>query len=161
MPEPATHVLREHVTLLRASLLAFTGRDLLDYPGAPSVEADSADAVEAVLAAPYALLSHDARPDPVFTFGNRTVRALFEVTWDELTAMPSRLSAEPVARSERQSLLERVSTDGFIDDYSGVRISSTGRRFRIERAVVWNLTDPSGQHAGQAALFDSWVPCLD
>lgn len=56
-------------------------------------------------------------------------------------------------REERQILLDRVSASGFIDDYAGIRISATGRRFRIERAVVWNLIDPEGRIHGQAATF--------
>ena len=55
-------------------------------------------------------------------------------------------------------MLERVSRDGFIDDYAGVRISASGKRFRIERAVVWNLVDPAGGHHGQAATFSHWQP---
>jgi hypothetical protein len=46
-----------------------------------------------------------------------------------------------------------VGRDGFIDDYAGTRISATGRRFRIERAVVWNLIDAAGVRHGQAAMF--------
>jgi hypothetical protein len=55
-------------------------------------------------------------------------------------------------------LLERVRDHGFIDDYAGVRVSATGRRFRIERAVVWNLLDEAGRLHGQAATFAHWLP---
>jgi hypothetical protein len=72
-------------------------------------------------------------------------------------ALPSRLSAEPLHRDERQRLLGEVARRGFIEDYHGVRISRTGRRFRIERAVVWNLADEAGAVRGQAATFDRWV----
>jgi len=71
--------------------------------------------------------------------------------------MPSRLSAEPLAREERARLLAAVTARGFVDDYAGVRISRTGRRFRIERATVWNLADPAGLRLGQAAAFDRWT----
>ena len=74
------------------------------------------------------------------------------------TRLPSRYSAEPLAREERARLLERVSRDGFIDDYAGVRISASGKRFRIERAVVWDLVDPAGGHHDQAATFSHWQP---
>jgi predicted DNA-binding protein (UPF0251 family) len=56
-------------------------------------------------------------------------------------------------------LLERVAAQGFIDDYTGVRIAKSGRRFRIQRATVWNLVDSSGRRVGQAATFADWVPC--
>jgi len=53
-------------------------------------------------------------------------------------------------------LLERVNRRGFIDDYSGIRISATGRRFRIQRATVWNVIDTHGAPAGQAVMFRDW-----
>ena len=67
--------------------------------------------------------------------------------------MPSRLTAEAPDRIERARLLAEVAARGSIDDYSGVRISRTGQRFRIEQATVWNLTDETGQRCGQAATF--------
>ena len=54
--------------------------------------------------------------------------------------------------------MERTRRDGFVDDYQGIRISRTGKRFRIEQAIVWNLVDDQGRHAGQAATFDHWSP---
>jgi hypothetical protein len=34
-----------------------------------------------------------------------------------------------------------------------VRVSATGRRFRIAGAIVWNLVDAAGLRHGQAASF--------
>jgi N-carbamoylputrescine amidase len=62
--------------------------------------------------------------------------------------MPSRLTAEAPDREERARLLAEVTAKGFIDHYSGVRVSSSGRRFRIEGAVVWNLIDQQGHLSG-------------
>ncbi len=59
-------------------------------------------------------------------------------------------------RAKRQEFLERVQRDGFVDDYRGIRISRTGRRFEILRAVVWNVLDEDGNYAGQAATFREW-----
>jgi hypothetical protein len=78
------------------------------------------------------------------------------MSWAELTRTPSRLTAEAPNREERARLLAAVTARGFIDDYSGIRISKTGRRFRIAQATVWNLLDEGGQHCGQAATFSSW-----
>ncbi|HTU26422.1 MAG TPA: MEKHLA domain-containing protein, partial [Pirellulales bacterium] len=50
----------------------------------------------------------------------------------------------------------RTASQGFVDDYQGIRISSTGRRFRIEQAVVWNVLDVTGAKVGQAATFSRW-----
>jgi len=79
------------------------------------------------------------------------------MSWDELTRTPSRLTAEPVHRDERARLPAPTREHGFVDDYSGIRISKTGRRFRIEQAIVWNLTDATGKHRGHAATFDRWI----
>lgn len=105
----------------------------------------------------FALLSHNTDQDPLFNYANRTALDLFEFSWDELIGLPSRLSAEPVNQQERERLLARVTTQGFIDDYAGVRISKTGRRFRIQGAVVWNVIDEQGVYRGQAAWFKDWA----
>ena len=78
------------------------------------------------------------------------------MSWEELTRTPSRLTAEAPNREERARLLAMVATRGFIDDYSGVRISKAGRRFKISRATVWNLLAQDGQPCGQAAMFREW-----
>ena len=75
-----------------------------------------------------------------------------------LTSMPSRLTAEPMHRDERAQLMARAAKDGFVDDYRGIRISSTGKRFLIEQAIIWNLVDEHGVHVGQAATFSDWKP---
>lgn len=72
--------------------------------------------------------------------------------------MPSRFSAEPAAREDRKRLLDLVTSQGFIDNYSGIRIAKSGKRFLIEHATVWNLLGQGGQVLGQAAAFDHWVP---
>ncbi|NBU39578.1 MAG: MEKHLA domain-containing protein [Planctomycetia bacterium] len=94
----------------------------------------------------------------MLTYGNRAALDLWEMTAAEFRGTPSRLTAEPVHRDERARLLERTRRDGFVDDYRGIRISRTGRRFLIERAIVWNLTDTDGTLRGQAATFAEWTP---
>jgi hypothetical protein len=94
----------------------------------------------------------------VFTYGNQTALGLFEMSWREFTSLPSRLSAEPMNQEERTRLLREVSARGFIESHSGVRISRTGRRFLIKRAIVWNLEDRAGRFCGQAATFGDWEP---
>lgn len=115
------------------------------------------DQVEALWSSPLAIVAHGPEPDPIFFFGNRTALELFEMNFDTFTRLPSRLSAEPLLRDERARLLERVTRDGLIEDYTGVRIASTGRRFRISNATVWTLFDETGEPAGQAAAFAEWA----
>lgn len=103
--------------------------------------------------APFALLVHNTAPDPTFIYGNRAAQKRFEYDWDELTALPSRLSAEAPLRDERKDFLDRVTRNGFIDNYRGVRITKNGKRFWIEDSVVWQFTDAHGQSLGQAAII--------
>lgn len=140
------------VRLLRDNLRRLTGQELCD----PSL--DDEQAGRQIFHAPFALVSHNTRPDPVFNYGNLTALNLFGMSWEEFTALPSRLSAEAPDRAERARLLAEVTTKGFISDYSGVRVAKSGQRFRIERAVVWNLHDDKGIYRGQAAMFDEWHP---
>jgi hypothetical protein len=79
------------------------------------------------------------------------------VAWDEFIRLPSRLSAELLVQAERDRLLARVRSRGFIDDYQGVRIAKDDTRFRISDAVVWMVVVDGATH-GQAALFREWAP---
>jgi hypothetical protein len=103
------------------------------------------------------ILAHGVEADPVFFYGNRQALERFDITAQQLIGMPSRLSAETIDQDERERLLGEVSRRGFIDNYAGVRISATGRRFRIEQATVWNLIDAEGHRHGQAAVFSHWT----
>lgn len=103
--------------------------------------------------APFALLAHDTSPDPRFTYANLAAQACFEYSWTEIIGLPSHLSVVPADRAERQHLLDAVRRDGLVRGYHGVRIAKSGRRFRIEEGIVWQLTDEWGVDCGQAALF--------
>jgi len=81
--------------------------------------------------------------------------------WQTITALPSRLSAETPLQAERDALLRRVAEQGYIDDYAGIRIADSGRRFSIQQATVWNLIDADQQPCGQAALFSHWQLLAD
>ena len=132
------------------SLKHWTGRDLVAGSYSP------AELAEKVFNARFVLVSHGTEVDPVLNYGNAAALKLWEMSWEELTHTPSRLTAEAPNREERARLLAAVTANGFIDNYSGVRISKTGRRFRIAQATVWNLIDERGIYCGQAARFEHW-----
>jgi len=142
-------VIAQTVCLAR-SLKHWMGHELL--PGV----SEPAELVQKVFESPFVVVSHGTETDPVLNYGNAAALALWEMTWEELTRTPSRLTAEAPSREERARLLDAVTRRGFIDDYSGVRISKNGRRFRIRRATVWNLLTADGKPCGQAAMFDKW-----
>jgi len=81
---------------------------------------------------------------------------VFLESCEAFTVLPSRLSAETVNQKERIKLLDAVTRHGYINNYSGIRISKSGRRFMIRDATVWNLMTPDGQFYGQAALIRDW-----
>ena len=139
-----------HTRVLASSFRKWTGRDLL--PGI----SEPMELAHKVFEAPFVVVSHGTETDPVLNYGNAAALALWQMSWEELTRTPSRFTAEVPNREERARLLDAVTQRGFIDDYSGVRISKGGRRFRIRRATVWNLLTPDGKPCGQAALFDQW-----
>ena len=139
-----------HTQMLARSLKHFTGREL--WPGNLS----AAELAEQVFHAPFVLVSHGTEADPVLNYGNQAALALWEMSWAELTRTPSRLTAEAPNREERARLLAAVARRGFIDDYSGIRISKTGRRFRLAQATVWNLLAENDQPCSQAAMFSDW-----
>jgi hypothetical protein len=148
---PAEQATRpDYAMLLLKSYRSLTGRDLL--PPAASIEA----AAEALFNAPFVVLSHDPSHDPVFVYANRAALARFAMSLNEIIGLPSRYSAEPVARDERQRLLDCVTKQGYIDDYRGVRIAKNGKRFEVRNATVWNVVDECGNAIGQAAAFSEW-----
>jgi len=146
-PSDSNNFQSDHIALLQLSLRRLISSELIPKELATGIEAFSA---------PFALLSHNTAVDPVFNYANQTAMELFELSWNEFTALPSRLSAEAPNREERALLLAKVTAHGFIQNYSGIRISKTGRRFLIEEALVWNLTDEHGVYSGQAALIPHW-----
>ncbi|GAB6040191.1 MEKHLA domain-containing protein [Endothiovibrio diazotrophicus] len=139
-----------HIRQLLDSHRRFTGRELIPRSGDPVEEAERLDRADFVVA------SHGREVDPVLNYGNRRALALWEMAWERFTATPSRYTAEAPRREERQRLLDAVRSQGYIDDYSGIRISAGGRRFRIEQATVWTVVDEAGDPIGQAATFDRW-----
>ncbi|QNF35680.1 MEKHLA domain-containing protein [Adhaeribacter swui] len=140
----------QHSLLLAESFRKVTGQFLL--PGDLSPEALAQNLYQA----PFVLLSHGTQADPVFNYANQTAQNLWEMPWSDFTQLPSRLSAEPIAVAERQAMLEEAKQKGFISNYNGVRISSTGKRFIIKNAILWNIHDAAGTYQGQAATFKEW-----
>jgi hypothetical protein len=149
-PCARNHHLADHVERLLVSLRHWTGRNLVPP------DLSLAEQARELFHAPFVVLSHANQADPLLNYANQAGLQLFELTWDELISMPSRRTAEPLHRAERDILLGTVSRQGFIDDYRGIRISKSGRRFLIERAIVWNVLDANGVKCGQAATFWQW-----
>ena len=120
--------------------------------GRTDLEADA----KALFEAPFVVVAHGTESDPVLNYGNRTALELWETDLETFLTIPSRQTAEPVHRDERANMLHRTREHGYIDDYQGIRVSTTGQRFQIDQATVWNLVDEHGNYTGQAAMFSDW-----
>lgn len=129
----------------------WTSRDLIERIGEPDAQAYR------LFHTPFVVVSHGAEADPILNYGNQVALDLWGMTWAQLMQTPSRLTAEPVNRAEREWMLEQAKARGYIDTYRGVRIASTGRRFLVENALIWNVVDAEGQRVGQAATFSQWT----
>jgi MEKHLA domain len=139
-----------HSSALLDSFRNHTGRELLPRGGGSSAEAAR------LFEAPFVVVAHGAEADPILNYGNRLALALWEMDAARFVATPSRLTAEPMLREARERLLARTARDGYVSGYQGVRISASGRRFRIRDVTIWNVTNAAGLPAGQAATFADW-----
>lgn len=141
----------------RCRMLCDSFARLLGRPLLPDLPHDNRALALALYHATPVIVSHGIEADPVFWFANRTAQRLWELDWQRFTRMPSRQSVAADEHEDREELLRRARERGYISDYRGVRISASGRRFRIEDVVLWNLTDDAGRRVGQAATFSTWA----
>lgn len=136
--------------LLGNSFAQLTGRPLLQ-----GIDPTAPDFARALYNMPQPLVSHGTEADPIFRYANRAALDLWQMGWDAFTRLPSRLSAEADGdiQADRDRYLAQAARLGFVADYSGIRLSSTGKRFRISDTVLWTVTDTQGKRHGQAALI--------
>ncbi|WP_019499421.1 MEKHLA domain-containing protein [Pseudanabaena sp. PCC 6802] len=144
-PELILHSMR-----LYRSFQHWTGKPLIETKGADEEIARS------LFEASFILVSHGMEADPILNYGNLAALDLWQMDWAQFTSTPSRHTAEPVAREERERLLRQAQTHGYISNYNGIRISSTRKRFEIKSAIVWNVLDEEDRKCGQAATFSEW-----
>ncbi len=126
------------------------GTDLIERTSDPQQQA------RMLFEACFVVVSHGVEADPILNYGNQIALDLWELSWNQFIKTPSRLTAEPDDRAERERMLTQARAKGYFDGYRGVRISSTGRRFLVEQALIWNVIDPAGNPIGQAATFSQW-----
>lgn len=119
-------------------------------------EKSAEEQARSLFEASFVVVSHGTEADPIFNYGNAQALALWEFDWKTFTQLPSRRSAEPIEQIDRHQLLLAAKTRGYIDNYRGIRISSTGQRFAIEDVILWDVLDENYQRCGQAATFAHW-----
>lgn len=144
----------DHARLLCVSFRSLLGRDLLPN-GLP---ANTNGLAHSLYEAPQIVLSHDTSDDPRLTYANKAAQVLWEMTWKDLIGLPSRETAEPQHRGQRSAMFDDMRQKGFTENYEGVRISATGKRFLIQNAIIWTLFDEDGVRCGEAATFTDVTP---
>jgi MEKHLA domain len=142
--------LRVRACVLLRSYRHWAGEELLGV-----ASDDDAVRARALFDAPFAVLAHDTRPDPLCIYANAAALAAFELSPADAPAFATSRTVAPAARDERRAALARANQAGLLRGYSGVRVSTAGRRFEIHDGRIWTLLDDDGRCAGQAAAFRS------
>lgn len=120
-------------------------------------KSDLEEQAKSLFLAPFVVVSHGTENDPIFNYGNQIALDLWEISFLDLLKTPSRKTVkDTISEVERAKMLDTAKKKGYIDNYQGIRISSTGRLFKIENAIVWNITNAQGIYLGQAATFAEW-----
>lgn len=144
--------LSQHIRLLLYSFHHWTGNSLITITNNNS----AAEIANLLFTANFVVVSHGTQADPILNYGNQKALDLWQMDWQTFTATPSRYTAEPMERTERAQLLAQAKSQGYISNYRGIRIASTGDRFYINQAIIWNVVDKEGKLWGQAATFREW-----
>ena len=136
----------EHIRNVLNSYTRLTGRRLIQRinPHKDLLNIETAS---------FVLVSHNDSKSPVLNYGNQFALSLWEMSWDDFVKTPSSATAEIDLRESRSEMLKVVSNHGYFDNYEGIRISSSGKRFKIKNATIWNINDDVGYFKGQAAYF--------
>ena len=148
----------DHAGYLIRSYNRATGKDLVSLK---LLESDPVEAAKQLFHLPgRVVVSHGTQvtPDgPVLNYGNSMALKRWGASWEQLTNMASKYTAEAVEQSERQAFLSQVLEKGYVENYSGIRISLDKSRFRMLDGTVWNIVLPEFPGLiGQAATFSQW-----
>jgi hypothetical protein len=140
----------DHLEIVLDNLNRWTGYDLMKEYGF-----SRSSLAAQIFNADFYLLSHNSDPDPILNYGNNRVLELWEVSWSELTGMYSRETAKSIDRADRAAIMEQVKLQNYISGYNGIRVSKTGKEFKILDVTIWNLFTDRDEPYGQAAWFKS------
>ncbi|MEM8780206.1 MAG: MEKHLA domain-containing protein [Cyanobacteria bacterium P01_G01_bin.49] len=128
---------------------------LLAGNGVENTQGSPQETAKRLFYAPFVVVSHGIEADPIFNYGNQKALEIWGLTWEEFTQFPSRKTAELIEQKERDRLLSETTEKGFCY-FSGVRITSTGKRFKIDNGIIWNLIDQQKKYRGQAAIYSNY-----
>ena len=138
----------DYVARLADAFARITGRDLI-----AEMKLDPKRLGQSAWEGDFALLSHRGDEQATLNYGNRFALDLWECDWAGFVGMPTAATAPGDEAAERSAMMAAVAKHGFVSNYAGRRVSTKGRLFRIENAIIWRLIDPNGEAFGTAAAF--------
>ncbi len=142
-------LLRTRAGWILRSYRHWDGAELIALPAG----ADDDARARALFDAPLGILAHGIEDDPLCIYANGTALAAFELPIADAPRFPTRETAAPEDRAERSGALARSGEQGIVYDYDGIRVSRSGRRFRLLDGRIWTVLDDDGKRIGQAAAF--------
>lgn len=141
--------------LILSSFEHWLGHSLFEHFGITDVKTNFLDVSKQLFEADFIVASHGTQRDPIFNYGNQKALDIWELTWDEFVETPSRKTAEAIEQKERDRLLAQTTEKGFCY-FSTIRITKTGKRFKINNGIVWNVIDAQQTYQGQAAVYSDF-----
>ncbi|NER47333.1 MAG: MEKHLA domain-containing protein [Symploca sp. SIO1A3] len=148
--------------LILNSFEVWSKHDLFNKPGLLDIKKgllniknSPQNVAQQLFEAPFIVVSHGTESNPILNYGNQKALDIWELSWQNFTKTPSRDTAEAIEQVERDRLLAETSKQGFCE-FSVIRITSTGKRFKINQGVVWNLINEQQVYQGQAAVYSDF-----
>ena len=100
--------------------------------------------------APFCVLAHNTEPDPRFVYANKAAQACFEYSWEEVTSLHSRLSAEAPQQEGKRGVKRTYIRR--LQDWR--EISRKTKGIYVIQHAVWEQIIPSYAHMPDAVLID-------
>lgn len=141
--------------LIVSSFEHWLGCSLFEHFGIIDVINNPREVSKQLFEADFIVASHGTQPDPILNYGNQKALDIWELTWEEFIQTPSRKTAEAIKQQERNRLLKETTEKGY-SYFSTIRITKTGKRFKINNGIVWNVIDDVQKYQGQAAVYSDF-----
>ena len=103
--------------------------------------------VESFDECPLPIASHDI--NGIFNYLNKAALSLFNVSLEEVIGKPTTMTAPDSEQKERNRLLKQVNSEGFINNYKGIRVTSDPFCREIISKLDGPLVSTSANVSGQ------------
>lgn len=147
IPPGRVEDIHEWVRLSCESLERFTGTSLLKV-----MNVDTMDAIHDNTR--YAVLSHGNQTDPIYNYFNKAALLQFEYPEEEIYLLPSRYSAPPALRQDRDEKISSAVQQNVQFIPSAIRQGKSGKQFELINVTLWNVYNERNERVGQSAVFD-------